>query len=231
MSVVREELGPSLPQLAGPTWSRLRRWHQIALIAVVPAGVLVLVAAYFVLRADPLKVIVVRKPIAFNLIHRADFNPVTKPGPGEILRLEGVLPIAKKTAPVVHESFVVRPLTLPPYTGDISASYLLLASRKLRALQAADPNLRYRGEGKTRINLVPGYQLTFQTRNAAGRLVFGKYFFLVPEADDPKDQTRVGVELELRTESSGQTPNPVSVGGDVLLKAPLRSFRFGTERP
>lgn len=225
MSVVREELGPSLPQLAAPHWQPLPRRRRVALVAAGVALLIVLVAARFALREDPLTIEVVREPVAFNLIHRADFDPVD-PRPGELLRLEGVLP-GRSGA---RESFTVRPLTVAPFRGDISAAYLLLASRRLAELRAADPAVRYRGEGKTRINLIPGYQLTYQTRRA-GRLVYGKRFFLVPEPGDGEPQGREGVELTLLAPYSGQTPNPAAVGSDVLLKAPLRSFRFGTERP
>lgn len=234
MTVVREELGPSLPQLLRPHWVRLPRRRQALLVAAAVAVLVLLAAAYEVLRSAPLKSIVVKDPIAFNLIHRADFNPVA-PKPGELLRLEGVLHTgAGATAVDAHESFTVKPMLVPPFRGDVSSAYLLLATQKLKQLEAADPLLRYRGEGKTRINLIPGYQLTFQTRAGGrkdGALVFGRILFLAPEPADGQPQTREGAELTLLAERSGQTPSAQDIGADILLKAPLRSFRFGTERP
>lgn len=230
VSVVREELGPSLPELLRPHLSRLSRLQRRLLAAVAALGVLVLAAAYVVLKSDPLPVIVVKEPIAFNLIHRADF-PEVATRPGELLRLEGDLPIAKKGVPPARETFAVRPLTVPPFRGDISSAYLALATAKLEELRAADPNVRYRGEGKARINLIPGYQLSYATRQD-GRTLFGRVYWLVPDPeDDGAPQTREGVTLTLTAQFSGQVPNPAAVGSDVLLKAPLRSFRFGTERP
>ncbi|WP_354698624.1 hypothetical protein DSM112329_04311 [Paraconexibacter sp. AEG42_29] len=230
MSLVREELGPTLPQLARPHWARISRAHRRLLGAALAAFVLLLAAAYAVLRSDPLETLVVREPIAFNLIHRADF-PKVDPRPGELLRLEGVLP-GKSGA---KETYAVSALTVPPYRGDISSAFLGLATRKLAELQAADPQLRYRGEGKTRINLIPGYQLTYSTREGGrpdGRTVFGRVFWLVPEPEEEGgEQTREGAVLALTAQFSGQVPNPTALGSDVLLKAPLRSFRFGTERP
>lgn len=230
VSVVREELGPSLPELLRPHLGRLSRLQQRLLAAAAIGAVVLLAAAYLVLRSDPLPTIVVREPIAFNLIHRADFPEVAR-RPGELLRLEGNLPIAKPGAPPARETFVVRPLTVPPFRGDISSAYLSLATAKLAELQAADPQVRYRGEGKARINLIPGYQLSYATRQD-GRTLFGRIYWLVPEpAEDGDPQTREGVTLTLTAQFSGQVPNPAAVGSDVLLKAPLRSFRFGTERP
>lgn len=229
MSLVREELGPTLPQLLQPHWARLSRTRRRQIVAALVALAVLLAAAYTIVRSDPLETLVVREPVAFNVIHRADF-PKVGARPGELLRLEGVLP-GKSMA---KETFAVSRLTVPPFRGDISAAYLMLATRKLAALQAADPQLRYRGEGKTRINLIPGYQLTYSTREGGkpdGRSVFGRIFWLVPEPGDGEAQTRDGVILALTAQFSGQVPNATALGSDVLLKAPLRSFRFGTQRP
>jgi hypothetical protein len=226
VSVVREELGPSLPQLVAPHWGRLSHGRRVALLAAAIVLLVVLALGYVVLKSDPLKVTVIREPVAFNLVHRADFGPVT-PAKGELLRLEGVLPGVSGA----RESFAVRPLTIPPYRGDVSSAYLAVATRRLAALRAADPEVRYRGEGRARVNTVTvGYQLTYQTRRA-GKLVYGKIFFLAPEPADGEPQSRQGAELALLAERSGQTPTAAAVGSDVLLKSPLRSFRFGTERP
>ncbi len=224
MSVVREELGPSLPQLLEPRWQRLSRGRRITLIV---AGVLVLIALVAVreaLRDEPLKVLVVDGPTAFNLVHRPELEEVDA-GPGELARLQS------GARSRTDERFVVRPLTLPAYKGDVSSAYLLLASRRLAQLKAADPQVAYRGEGKARINLIPGYQLAYQTRKG-GRLFFGKLFFLTPEPGDDGRQPTQGVELDLLSQfSPSTTPNLTDVGNTYLLKAPLRSFRFGTERP
>ncbi len=224
MPLVREELGPSLPQLMEPRWTALSRPRRIALVAGAVLLLALLVAAWQVLRSDPLEELVVDDPIAFNFVHRADLDRVD-PGPGELLRMQAAP--GSRTV----ERFVVRLLTVPPFRGDISSSYLGLASERLAQLRGADPNVIPRGEGKARINLIPGYQLSYQTR-MGGKLVFGKRFFLVPEAEDGEPQTRDGVELELLSEfSPSTTANLADVGNTYLLKAPLRSFRFGTERP
>lgn len=226
MPVVRQELGPSLPQLLEPYWRPLSRGRRIGVVAAGVALLALLAVSYAVVKSGPLPVEVVRGPVSFNLIHRADFGRVP-PHPGELLRLEGALPGASGA----KESFAVRPLTVPPFRGDVSSAYLLLASRRLAELRAADHNVAYRGEGKARSNPdTAGYQLTYQTRTG-GRLVYGKLIFLAPLAADGKPQDRRGVELSLLAERSGQTPTAAAVGADVLLKGPLRSFRFGTERP
>ncbi|MCW3016245.1 MAG: hypothetical protein JWO02_3337 [Solirubrobacterales bacterium] len=224
MPVVREELGPSLPQLLEPRWRVLSRGRRIAVVVAAVVLVALLVVAREAVRAEPLKPLVVREPIAFNLVHRPELRQVT-PGRGEVLRLQA------DPASNTEELFTVSPLTVPPYRGDISSAYLLMASRKLDELRAADPNVAYRGEGKARVNLIPGYQLAYQTRKA-GKLFFGKVFFLVAEPGNGQPQSREGAELTLLSQfSPATTPSLTDVGNTYLLKAPLRSFRFGTERP
>jgi hypothetical protein len=222
--VVREELGPSLPQLLEPRWSVLSHRRRIAVVVAAIVFLALLVAAREALRATPLEPIVVREPFGFNLVHRPELKQVA-PGPGEVLRLQA------EPASKTEERFIVRKLTVPPYNGDVSSAFLPMASRKLAELRAADPHVAYRGEGKARINLSPGYQLAYQTRRA-GKLVFGKIFFLVPEPANGEPQTREGAELDLVSQfSTGTTASLTDVGNTYLLKAPLRSFRFGTERP
>jgi hypothetical protein len=224
VSVVREELGPSLPQLLEPRWRVLPRGRRIALVAVAVLVLLLLVVARQALKDEPLQTLVVREPPTFNLVHRAELEEVAKQR-GELLRLQS------NAASRTDERFVVRPLTLPAYKGDVSSAYLVLASRRLAELKAADPEVGYRGEGKARINLIPGYQLAYQTRKD-GKLYFGKIFFLTPEPGDGEAQPRQGAELDLLSQfSSRTTPSLGVVGNTYLLKAPLRSFRFGTERP
>lgn len=224
MPVVREALGPSLPQLLEPRWRALPRARRIALVATAVLLVVLLLVARALIGAEPLKVFVGDGPVAFNFVHRADLVPVAN-GPGELAHL------ASRPDSRTREAFVVRRLRIPPYRGDVSAAYLALASQRLAQLKAADPAVGYRGEGKARVNLIPGYQLAYQTRRD-GKLFFGKIFFLAPEPADGEPQTRDGIELDLLSQfSPSTTPSLAVVGNTYLLKAPLRSFRFGTERP
>lgn len=224
MPVVREELGPSLPQLLGPRWKALSRGPRIAVVVAAVLFLTLLVVARELVGDAPPEEVVAREPVPFNLIHRSEL--VAPEGV-----VDGAYTLAAAPGARTIERFEVRRLVVPPFKGDISAAYLLMASRKLDELRAADPDVRYRGEGKARINLSPGYQLAYQTR-IAGKLVFGKIFFLVPDPAEGEPQGREGAELTLLSQfSQGTTPNLTDVGNTYLLKAPLRSFRFGTERP
>lgn len=224
MPVVREELGPSLPQLLQPRWTALSRGRRIALVVAAMLALALLIVVRGIVRDAPPSDLVAREPVQFNLIHRPEL--VAPKG-----AVDGAFTLASAPGARTIERFAVRRLVVPPFKGDISAAYLLMASRKLDELRAADANVRYRGEGKARINVSPGYQLAYQTR-ITDKLVFGKVFFLVPEPAEGEPQGREGAELTLISQfAKGTTPNLADVGNTYLLKAPLRSFRFGTERP
>src|SRR5258705_13301588 len=88
MSVVREEFGPTLPELLAPRVRRLPPAARVALGALAVAVLVVL--AWLVLRPTPGQTaIVVRKPFAFNLITAQGVQRVAPRG-GELVRLQAV---------------------------------------------------------------------------------------------------------------------------------------------
>ncbi len=89
-------------------------------------------------------------------------------------------------------AFAVRPLTLPRYGGDPGAQLLLASVALERYLEAKHPGLIIRNEGRTRINLRPGYQITWQTK-IDGHTAFGRDIMVV----DDVNAARVGATLEM----------------------------------
>ena len=124
------------------------------------------------------------------------------------------------------ERFSVRPITLPPYTGDPAGVEPIVASGLIRQMRREDPGFVLRSEGRTRINQQPGYQIQFQTR-VGGRLAFGRRTMLF--ADEPG--VRQGADITLVSVRSPTIPNVDAVGSNGPLKQPYRSFRLGAERP
>jgi hypothetical protein len=218
MSVVREEFGPTLPELVG---SRLHVpvrtvWRVLAAGGVVVA----LVLAWLVfLRDTPGQAgVVVREPVAFNLIYTDALHRVA-PRAGEMLRLQ-----SRAGAP---QSLAVRPLRLAPYKGDVSATLTLLSARLIRQMSATYPGFLWRGDGRVNINKQPGYQIVFQAR-VGGHTTYGKRVLLVA-APDPAPRT--GLDITMLAERSPATPKADAVAANGALKTPYRSLRFGTERP
>jgi len=224
MATLRPEFGPGLPDLlaARLRWPvRRARRVIVALFAVLVLvqGARVALSGGAGLTNDA----IVSGPVAFSLGYRDGLERVA-PRAGEALRLK--TPDGAKT----DETFTVAPLQLAPYTGDQAGILPVLAAREVGRLRATFPTeFRYRGDGRARINELPGHQLLFQTR-IGGRLYYGKRFFLLPEVEPPA-QAREGVVITLLSRYSKATPSVDAVGVFGQTKGPLRSFRFGTERP
>jgi hypothetical protein len=218
MSVVRPEFGPTLPELLGPRVRALPRPLVWALAALAAAAVAAL--AWAVVRPAPgRETLVVHRPVAFNILAPTGLRRVA-PRAGEVLRLETPAGAADP------QTYAVRPLRLPAYRGDVSATLTLLSVALVDEMQRTIPGFVWRGDGKARINDSPGYQIVYQARDGA-RTFYGRRVLLMPGTPAPRE----GVDLDLRSARSPAVPTVDAVGANGLLKLPLRSFRFGTERP
>lgn len=224
VATLRPEFGPDLASLLAPrvgwTASRIRR----VLLALATVGVVALGARMALSGGSGLvNDAIVSEPVAFTLGFRDGLERVA-PRAGEALRLQ--TPPGAKTG----ETFTVSPLELAPYTGDQAGILPIVAAREVARLRKSFPTqFRYRGDGRARINELPGHQLLFQAR-IDGRLHYGKRYLLLPEVEPPV-QAREGVVITLLSRYSKATPSVDAVGVYGLMKGPLRSFRFGTERP
>jgi hypothetical protein len=218
VSVVREEFGPTLPDVLGQRFGVPARtlWRVVAAAAVLVA----LVLAWLVFaRGTPGQTgVVVREPVAFNLIHTSALHKVA-PRDGEALRLQ--------TVAGPPQSFAVRPLHLAPYKGDVSAELTLLSACLIREMGAQYQGFLWRGDGRVNINQQPGYQIIFQAR-VGGHTTYGKRVLLV-SAPDPPPST--GLDITMLSERSPAIPRADAVAANGPLKTPYRSVRFGTQRP
>jgi hypothetical protein len=217
VSVVREEFGPTLPELLG---SRLgvpvrRVWLALAVVGAVALAVVLWLA----LRPTPgQRVVVVRKPVAFNLVYDGALRRLT-PRAGEELRLQS------RSGP--PQSFVVRPLSIPPYTGDVSAQLTFMSARLIDELRAQYKGFIWRSDGRVNINKQPGYQIVFQA-TVNGRTTYGRRVLLVVGPDPPP---RTGLDVTMLAARSSAVPKADAVAASGTLKTPYRSLRFGAERP
>ncbi len=215
MASVRPEYGPTLAELSGSRWPLIRN---------VALGVAVLLVAFAVIRGEDGKgkhTLVQRKAPAFNIAYLDGIRPVD-PQSGELLRLQST----KVTPERPLMTYAVRPFTMPTYAGDASAGFLKATAPMIREMSREIPGFIYRGEGRARINDLPGYQILF-TFKRDGRTVNGKRVLLVPDEPGARD----GAMITMTAGYSNAVPNVDAVGNNGLLKTPLRSFRFGTERP
>lgn len=197
---LREELS-GLP----PRW----RWVAIAVLAVLVLAALVPLARGA--SEDGTRTIV-REPIAFNLRYPDGMQRVQDDTLFHLKR-EGL------------DEFIVEPLELPAYQGDVGGILPVLASQEIAQLKSRYPQLELVEEGKVRINRAAGYSMAFRASRSPrlyGRLV------LLPE---PVPGSRRGVKLLLLATPKGGAGKARDVGTNGRLKTPYRSFRFGTEGP
>jgi hypothetical protein len=222
---VKPELGPTLPDLAGPRWHRLPRAARLALSLLVALLVVLLAARVLGGGAGAGETpVVVREPVGFNLRFGPGLERVD-PEQGELLRL-----VDRRRTERFLQSFTVMPLTLRPYRG-LAGGELPVAAEALKTrLGSRFDDFRLVEEGRTRINEVPGYEVVFSARGDDGRRLYGRWVMMLPLTDPPTPQTR-GVVLALLGTFAAGIPNVDSVGDQGQLKLALRSFRFGTEAP
>jgi len=218
VSVVREEFGPTLPELLGARLGVPVRtiWRVLAAVGVLV--VLALVWLAFVRGTPGQAGVVVRGPVTFNLIYTDALRKVA-PRAGETLRL--------RTTAGPAQSFAVRPLRLAPYKGDVSAELTLLSARLIRQMGAQYPGFLWRADGRVNINQQPGYQIVFQAR-IGGHTTYGKRVLLVSAPDPPP---RTGLDITMLSERSPAIPRADAVAANGPLKTPYRSVRFGAQRP
>lgn len=217
MSVVREEFGPTLPELVGRRLGVRPRTVWLSLAAAVAVAVVVL--AWLALRPTPNQSgVVVREPVTYNLIYPDALRRVTAQS-GETLRLQS------RSGP--PQSFAVHTLRLAPYKGDVSAALAFLSSSLIDEMRGQYQDFVWRGDGRVNINKQPGYQIIFQAR-VDGKTTYGRRVLLVASPDPPP---REGVDLTILAARSPSVPNLDSVGATGALKTAYRSFRFGSDRP
>jgi len=200
---LREELAPLRPRT---------RAAVIGVIALLALALVVALARGTT--AAGTRPVVQGPGFAFNLRYPDQYQRVDPRG-DELFRIEreGL------------DSFVVEPLELPPYEGDVGGILPVVAARELDALKQRFPDLEPVEEGKTRINQVAGYTLAFRISRSPreyGRLT------LLPE---PVPGARRGLKILMQANPDAGVGKAADVGTRGRLKTPYRSTRFGTEGP
>jgi hypothetical protein len=221
MSVVRPGFGPTLPELLGPRVRALPRAGRIVLAALAALVVVALPAVFLRARTDDRIPVVVREPIAYNLVHTEALQQV-RPHGRETLRLE------TPPATADPQRFAVTPFRLPPYRGDSTGVLTGMSPNLIARMRRTIPGFVWRSDGRVNYNRQPGYEIVFQAR-IGGRTWYGRRTLLVPGGDAPP---REGVDIMIMAARSEAIPHVDALASSQgALKTAIRSFRFGTERP
>ena len=215
VTVVKPQYGPTLPQLVR---TLPRAWQA----AVVALAVLLIAAAVLLAirtRPDEQNTIVRAAPTpTFNLTYGPQLLRVSRPGT--------LFALLRERDGLFLDSYVVRPLALPPYRGAVGGLLPVYAVHYLARLRRRYGAFELAADGRTRINNAIGYQLVLRAHRG-GRTLYVRHMLLVP---DQPEGARRGVVVELESTPAAGTPNAVGIGNAGPLKQAMRSLRFGTSR-
>ena len=95
----------------------------------------------------------------------------------------------------------------------------MYASGYIGGLSRKFSGFTLRGEGKTRVNTVPAYNI-FYTARVEGREMYGRDVLLLPEGQGVRD----GVALEMLTLPSATVTSPLEVATGGVLERPVETF-------
>jgi hypothetical protein len=208
---LRPQYGPTLGRLLAPRWHAAPR---IARGAVIAAGVGLVVLAVVVLFTLLPARFSYGGAAPFHFSYRGLYR--STPQPGEIVRIE------RRAGGRLEDSYAVSPLRLPPYAGGLSGELPLYASGYISGLSRQFSDFVLRGEGKTRVNTVPAYDVLY-TAMVGGREMYGRDVLLLPERTGARD----GVAIEMLSLPSAKVASPLEVGTGGVLEKPLKTFTFG----
>jgi hypothetical protein len=210
---LKPQYGPTLGQLLAPRWHAAGRAVRGAVIAAAIGLVALAIGAFLTL--EPAK-ISYGGAVPFHFNYRGLYR--TAPAPGEYVRVQ------RRAHGRLEDSFAVAPLRLPPYAGGLSGELPLYASGYIDALSSKYRGFVLRGEGKTRVNTVPAYNV-FYTATVQGREMYGRDVLLLPERPGVHD----GVAIEMLTlpAAKARVTSPIEVAGTGVLERPLKTFTFG----
>jgi hypothetical protein len=214
---MKPEYGPTLGQLLAPRWhaaSRLTRRTLtvagVALLVAILAAALTLQNASFSHGGS----------VPFSFSYRGLYR--VSPGPGGFVKIQ-----RHHADGTVRDSMAVDPLRLAPYTGLPSAELPLYATSYIRGLSRRYTGFVLRGEGKTRVNNIPGFPgyNIYYTVRVQGRKLFGRDILLVPER--PGATEGVDIVLLSSPTRSSSLSSPLEVALSGILVRPLRTFSLG----
>lgn len=210
---LKPEYRPTLAQLLAPGWRRASR--TVRLLVVAFAAAFVVGVAALVLTLLPAH-ISYGGPVPFGFSYRGLHR--VAPGAGGDVKV-----VRRSASGRLLDSFAVAPLTLPPYKGGLSGELPLYSVAYVRALAGRYGGFQLQGEGKTRVNTAPAYNIYYSVL-LAGRRMYGRDVLLVPE----RAGAREGVAIAMLTspQSSAQVTSPLLVATAGPLYKPLRTFSF-----
>ena len=211
---MKPEYGPTLGRLLAPRW---RSTSGLIRAAVVLAGVGVLVLAIAVALTLEKAHYSHGQGFPFSFSYRDLYR--TSPDPGGYVKVQ-----SRGSGGALDYSYAVQPLELPHYAGALSGELPIYAARYIDELEGRYSDFVLRGESRTRVNKVPGYEVLY-TAQVHGREMYGRNVLLLPE--QPGVRRGVKIEMLASTTVNSQIKSPMEVASAGPLVNPLKTFAFG----
>lgn len=210
---IKPAYGPTLGRLLSPRWRAAAPLARAALIALAALALALILAAALTLENAHFSQ---GGRVPFSFSYR-DLYRV--PAAGDYVELQRRTPGGR-----LEDSFAVRPLRLPPYSGSLLAELPLYAAGYIDALKQRYSDFVLRGDGKTKVNTLAGYDV-FYTATVEGQRVYGRDLLLLPA----RRAARAGVAIVILASvaSKPQISSPLEVASTGMLLRPLKTFSFG----
>jgi hypothetical protein len=211
---IKPEYGPTLGRLLAPRWHAAPRLLRGAVIAAAVA--IVVLAIAILLMLEPARYSH-SGTMPFSFTYRGLYKTTAETG--GYVRIQ-----SHYSDGSLKYSYAVNPLTLPRYSGGISGELPVYATGYAERLARRFPGLVMAGQGKTRVNKVPAYQVLYET-SIDGREMYGRNVLLLPEREGAREGVEIVMLTAVGATSEVKEPGEVASGG-VLLR-PLKTFTFG----
>ncbi len=210
---LKPEYGPTLGRLLAPRWHAASALARVLVVGACVALLAVLVGAGLSLENAHYSH---GGPAPFSFSYRDLYR--TAPGPGEYVKVD------RRVDGRLEDSFAVGPLLLAPYSGALPAELPLYATHYIDGLRRRYAGFVLRGEGKTRVNTVPAYDILYTARVQGARM-YGRDILLLPERSHP----RAGVVISMLASPTAEAAasSPLEVGATGVLELPVETFTIG----
>src|ERR1039458_5215437 len=149
---IKPEYGPTLGRLLSPRWRAASSLTRGFVLGCLLALLVLVVAAFLTLENAKFSH---GGKVPFSFSYRSLYR--VPPDPGGYVKIQ-----RHGSDGGLEDSFAVEPLVLPPYSGGLSGELPLYAAGYIRELSSRYTDFVLRGEGKTRVNTVPAYNVFFK---------------------------------------------------------------------
>lgn len=215
---LKPEYAPTLGQLLAPRWRAAGRGTRAAVVVTIAA--LVVLAGAVVLTLTDSRYSH-GGPVPFHLRYRGLSR--TTAADGDYVRL-----VAKRADGSLNNAFAVGPLSLPPYSGNLSGFLPVYASGVIAQLARQYPGFALQGEGEERVDTTNGvynphgYEISFSYRR--GNEPIDARVILVVSPHSAGARQGLTVTMLTRANDGVNAAHPVGSAG--LLNLPFGTLTF-----